>query len=246
MQVINQQERRDMFWRFFYLYLASFILVGFLVYHNAKVPNNDKVSCKELDLKNLQTQALSNMGSTLMALDQTPKANIATYTSHKAAFEKQSNSFISQIDTAKYRDLFQIYTSMSAYYFAIESKGAASSQIQEDLKKQYEGQLQLKDQQIAQLQANGQMLAAMAAKGGGAAPPPPPAAAAAAGGGGGDGGAKFKLKMSQSATDIEAKIQEIKQSANLNLGDAKCNVDKTRVNQALSALQKTAEVLKSN
>jgi hypothetical protein len=242
MQVINQQERRDMFWRFFYLYLASFILVGFLVYHNAKVPTNDKVSCKELDLKNLQTQALSNMGNTLMALDQTPKANIATYTSHKAAFEKQSNSFISQIDTAKYRDLFQIYTAMSAYYFAIESKGAASSQIEENLKKQYETQLQAKDAQIQQMNM---MMAAMAAKGGGAAPPPPPAAAAA-GSGGGDGGAKFKLKMSQSATDIEAKIQEIKQSANLNLGDAKCNVDKTRVNQALSALQKTAEVLKSN
>jgi hypothetical protein len=240
MQVINQQERRDMFWRFFYLYLASFILVGFLVYHNAKVPNNDKVSCKELDLKNLQIQELTRMGNTLIALDRTPKSDVASYENYKTSFNQESDKF-RLVDTAKYRDLFQIHTALRAYYLGIENKGAASTQIEENLKKQYELQLQLKDQQIAQLQ----VLAAMAAKGGGAAPPPPPAAAAAAGGGG-DGGAKFKLKMSQSATDIEAKIQEIKQSANLNLADAKCNVDKTRVNQALAALQKTAEVLKSN
>jgi hypothetical protein len=242
MQVINQQERRDMFWRFFYLYLASFILVGFLVYHNAKVPNNDKVSCKELDLKNLQIQELTRMGNTLIALDRTPKSDVGNYENYKTSFNQESDKF-RLVDTAKYRDLFQIHTALRAYYLGIENKGAASAQIEENLKKQYELQLQAKDAQIQQMNM---MMAAMAAKGGGAAPPPPPAAAAAAGGGGGDGGAKFKLKMSQSATDIEAKIQEIKQSANLNLGDAKCNVDKTRVNQALSALQKTAEVLKSN
>lgn len=243
MQVINQQERRDMFWRFFYLYLGSFLLVGFLVYHNAKVPTNDKVACKELDVKNLQIQELTRMGNTLIALDRTPKSEVGNYENYKTSFNQESDKF-RLIDTAKYRDLFQIHTSLRAYYLSIENKGAASSQIEENLKKQYEAQIQAKDAQIQQMNM---MMAAMAAKGGGAAPPPPPvAAAAASGGGGGDGGAKFKLKMSQSATDIEAKVQEIKQSANLNLGDAKCNVDKTRVNQALSALQKTAEGLKAN
>jgi hypothetical protein len=242
MQVINQQERRDMFWRFFYLYLGSFLLVGFLVYHNAKVPTNDKVACKELDLKNLQIQELTRMGNTLIALDRTPKSDVGNYENYKTSFNQESDKF-RLVDTAKYRDLFQIHTALRAYYLAVENKGAASAQIEENLKKQYEAQIQAKDAQIQQMNM---MMAAMAAKGGGAPPPAPVAAAAAAGGGGGGDGTKFKLKMSQSATDIEAKILEIKQSANLNLGDAKCNVDKTRVNQALSALQKTAEVLKSN
>lgn len=241
MQVINQQERRDMFWRFFYLYLASFMLVGFLVYHNAKVPTNDKVSCKELDVKNLRIQELTRMGNTLIALDRTPKSDVNSYENFKTSFNQESDKF-RLVDTSKFRDLFQIHIALRAYYLAIENKGAASDQIEENLKKQFELQIQAKDAQIQQLNL---LMAAMAAKGGGGAPPPPPPPAAAAGGGGGGDGAKFKVKMSQSAMDIEEKIKEIKESVNLNV-TGPCNVEKIRLKQILEDLQKTAVGLKSN
>ena len=238
MRVINQQERQDMFWRFFYLYLASFILVGFLVYHNAKVPTNDKVSCKELDVKNLRIQELTRMGNTLIALDRTPKSDVSSYENFKTSFDQESDKF-RLIDTSKFRDLFQIHIALRAYYLAIENKGVATSQVEENLKKQFEAQLQAKDAQIQQMT----LMMAMA-KGGGAPPPPPPAAAAA--GGGGDGGAKYKAKMAQSAMDIDAKIQDIKAHTNLNIGDSKCNVDKVVVKQALDDMQKATAALKGN
>jgi hypothetical protein len=242
MRVINQQERQDMFWRFFYLYIASFMLIGYLVYHNTKVPAFDKTSCKELDAKNLNIQELTRMGTTLIALDRTPKSDVTTYESHQTSFNQQSDRF-RLIDTAKYRDLFQLFMTMRAYYLAIENKGAEASQIQDNLKQQYEQQIQMKDAQIQQLNGQLQMMAAMAGKGGGGGGAPPPAAAA---GGGGGNDAKFKSKMVQSAIDIESKIAEIKQSINLDVGSAKCDVQKIRVNNILDDLQKTALSLKSN